>query len=89
MRRSPSGVAYLVCFVSAQPGRYSACDGPKRKIRLALERSRDLYAHAAAGPEYEYPACLRQRQGSKKHGTQLKEAYLRRNDDSCAFDWQS
>ena len=27
-------------------------------MRLALERSRALYAHAAAGPEYAYPACL-------------------------------
>lgn len=27
-------------------------------MRFALERSRHLYAHAAAGPEYEYPACL-------------------------------
>lgn len=27
-------------------------------MRLALERSSDLYAHAAAGPEYEYPAWL-------------------------------
>ena len=24
----------------------------------ALLRSHALYAHAAAGPEYEYPACL-------------------------------
>lgn len=24
----------------------------------ALDRSRALYAHAAAGPEYAYPACL-------------------------------
>lgn len=24
----------------------------------AVVTSHDLYAHAAAGPEYEYPACL-------------------------------
>jgi hypothetical protein len=53
MIRSSSGVAYLACFESAAPGRYIACEGPWRKIRLAFERSRDLYAQAAAGPEYE------------------------------------
>lgn len=52
MIRSPNGVAYLSCFVSAQPGRLHACEGPRRKIRLALDRSSDLYAQAAAGPEY-------------------------------------
>ncbi len=56
--RSPNGVAYLVCLESAHPGRYRACEGPRRKIRFAFERSSDLYAQAAAGPEYEYPACL-------------------------------
>lgn len=30
----------------------------KPRGEYALERSRDLYAHAAAAPEYEYPACL-------------------------------
>lgn len=52
MTRSPNGVSYLSCLVSAQPGRPQACEGPRRKIRFALERSRHLYAQAAAGPEY-------------------------------------
>ena len=30
----------------------------KASTAYALVRSRDLYAHAAAGPEKAYPACL-------------------------------
>lgn len=32
--------------------------GPRRKTLFAWRKSRDLYAHAAQGPEYSYPACL-------------------------------
>ena len=42
MSKSPKGVEYLECVVNAQPGRPQWWEGPRRKIRLQDERSRDL-----------------------------------------------
>lgn len=33
-------------------------DGQCRSSTYILETGIEAYAHAAAGPEYEYPACL-------------------------------
>lgn len=55
----------------------------------ALDRSRALYAYAAHGPEYAYPAWLRRQYERKRRRRSRRKSNLRSNDDSRARNRQS
>ena len=51
--------AFTACRVSTVDR-----EGLVEEDAYAFDKSSALYAHAAAGPEYEYPACLRESMSS-------------------------